>query len=319
MTWRHLDLFSGIGGFALAAREVWGNDYKTVAFCDNDWFCQQTLKKNFPGVPIYDDIRAVTNSISDRFQEATNKQEVERKGSGKLQIKQPRIMGKVNLLTGGFPCQPFSQAGLRKGEADNRYLWPEMFRVISEFQPDWVIGENVAGIINMVLGQVCADLESQNYEVQCFVIPAVAVNAPHRRDRVWVVANRKGAGTGSDKGRIWNKFIGKSGREKTDSHATYTTGKGLEGRKQSKRQGQHRQFSGIRSYQTRYSWHKNWLEVATRLCRVDDGLPKRVVRLPDGVISEARWRREALKCYGNAIVPQVVKEIMKGIYELRPS
>jgi len=156
----HLDLFSGIGGFALAAR--W-NGYRTVGFCDNEPYAQAVLKKHWPEVPCHKDIREVRGEL----------------------------YAGVTLLTGGFPCQPFSVAGKQRGKDDNRYLWPEMLRVIQEAKPAWIIGENVAGIVNLALDRIHADLEAQDYEVESFIIPACAVNAPHKRDRVWIVANSK--------------------------------------------------------------------------------------------------------------------------------
>jgi len=156
----HLDLFSGIGGFALAAK--W-NGYRTVGFCDNEPYAQAVLKKHWPEVPCHKDIREVRGEL----------------------------YAGVTLLTGGFPCQPFSVAGKQRGKDDNRYLWPEMLRVIQEARPTWIIGENVAGIVNLALDQVCADLEGQGYEVEPIIVPACAVDAPHRRDRVWIVGHSK--------------------------------------------------------------------------------------------------------------------------------
>ena len=153
----HIDLFSGIGGFALAAH--WAG-FKTEVFCERDEFCQKVLNKHWPAVPVISDIRDFDGS--------------DYRGA--------------DLLTGGFPCQPFSTAGKRQGEADDRFLWPEMLRVISEARPTWIVGENVSGIISMALDGVLADLESEGYATQAFVIPACAVNAPHKRDRVWIVA-----------------------------------------------------------------------------------------------------------------------------------
>jgi len=167
----HLDLFSGIGGFALAAK--W-NGYKTIGFCEQDKFCQSILKKHWPDTPIIEDIRQVRGEL----------------------------YPEISLLTGGFPCQPFSVAGERRGKDDNRYLWPEMLRVIRETRPRWIIGENVAGIVNMALDQVHVDLESEDYEVETIIIPACAVDAAHRRDRCWTVAHSKryGQPTGSERG-----------------------------------------------------------------------------------------------------------------------
>ena len=154
----HLDLFSGIGGFALAAK--W-NGYRTLAFCDNEPYAQAVLKKHWPDVPCHKDIREVRGEL----------------------------YAGVTLLTGGFPCQPFSVAGKQRGKDDNRYLWPEMLRVIREARPTWIIGENVAGIVNLALDTVCADLEGEGYEVEPIIVPACAVDAPHRRDRVWIMAH----------------------------------------------------------------------------------------------------------------------------------
>ena len=160
----HLDLFSGIGGFALAAK--W-NGYRTVGFCDNEPYAQAVLKKHWPEVPCHKDIREVRGEL----------------------------YAGVTLLTGGFPCQPFSVAGKQRGKDDDRYLWPEMLRIIQEARPTWIIGENVAGIVNLALDQVCADLEDQGYEVEPIIIPACSVDAPHRRNRVWIVANSNNKGS----------------------------------------------------------------------------------------------------------------------------
>ena len=154
-----LDLFSGIGGFSLGLERTGG--FKTVAFCEIDPFCRKVLAKHWPGVPIHEDVRALEGNA----------------------------MGHVDIITGGYPCQPFSLAGQRRGEADDRHLWPEMARLIAAVQPAWVIAENVAGHINMGLDDVLSDLEGRGYTATALVIPACAVNAPHRRDRVWIVAN----------------------------------------------------------------------------------------------------------------------------------
>ena len=160
----HASLFSGIGGFDLAAEWAgWTNLFN----CEIDYFCKTVLKYHFPDAIQYDNIKQTDFTI---------------------------WRGRIDVLTGGFPCQPFSLAGKRKGTDDERHLWPEMLRAIWEISPRWVVGENVFGIINwskgMVFEQVQADLEASGYEVQPFVLPACAVNAPHRRDRVWFVARR---------------------------------------------------------------------------------------------------------------------------------
>jgi len=183
----HLDLFSGIGGFAIAVDTVWPGS--THTFCDNDTFCQAVLNKHWPNSKIYGDIRELAADTRGEKQRGIP--------SGAREAVPAPWRGSFDLITGGFPCQPFSQAGKRKGTDDDRHLWPEMFRVIRAFTPTWVVAENVRGLLTLgggvVFEQVCADLEGAGYEVQPLVIPACAVNAPHRRDRVWFVANRKGA------------------------------------------------------------------------------------------------------------------------------
>ena len=158
MEMRLLDLFSGIGGFSYAAEKLVGG-YKTVAFCEMDEFCQKVLQKHWPEIPIYDDVRTL---------DATR-------------------LGRIDIVTGGYPCQPFSQAGKRQGEKDERHLWPEMLRIIKSCKPRYVVAENVAGHVNMGLDQVLTDLENQGYTTRPIIIPACAKNAPHRRDRVWII------------------------------------------------------------------------------------------------------------------------------------
>lgn len=155
---RHLDLFSGIGGFALAAR--WAG-IETVAFCEIDDFACKVLNKNFPGVPVHRDIRELDGSL----------------------------YAGIDIITGGYPCQPFSLAGARKGTGDDRHLWPEMFRIIRDAGPQYVVAENVIGHISLGFDAVCDDLEGEGYEVWAFIIPACAKDAPHKRDRVWIVAD----------------------------------------------------------------------------------------------------------------------------------
>ena len=172
-----LDLFSGLGGFSLGLERT--GCFETVAFCDNNKFSKLILDKHWKGTKIYDDIREITK---EKF-----------KTDG---IESP------DIITGGFPCQPFSVAGKQKGTSDDRHLWPEMFRIIKAFKPRFVIGENVRGIINIqdgvVFETVCTDLESEGYEVQPFIIPASGVGAPHRRERVWIIAHREESMVNSD-------------------------------------------------------------------------------------------------------------------------
>lgn len=197
---RHLDLFSGIGGFALAASWVWP-DHEVVAFCEMDKYCQQVLGKHWPGVPIIEDVKevtveAITNAAIQRLHHEKDEQILEGTGGREFLPLEPGTYGStenhgiiIDLLTGGFPCQPFSVAGKQRGDKDDRFLWPQMLRVIADTRPRWIIGENVAGIINMALDGVLSDLEAEGYTCWPVVIPACAKNAKHRRDRVWIIAH----------------------------------------------------------------------------------------------------------------------------------
>ena len=305
----HLDLFSGIGGFALSASWVWKAEHEIHSFIEIDPFCQKVLKKHWPEVPIISDIK-------------------EYKHNGTT----------VDLLTGGFPCQPFSCAGKQRGKEDDRYLWPEMLRIISEVRPTWIIGENVNGIINMGLDQVLSDLENENYEIQPFIIPACAINAPHRRDRIWIVANYVGRRCGTERecrgmapmgsGQTDNAMpltesdsdasdaespkceqpgrtrAGREGLANNNILTSNSSNKGLQG---GKRAGAHEEKkTAFRpASECNNTWNKPWLEVATRLCRVDDGVSRQMDRV------------NRLKALGNAIVPQVVVPIMQAIKELK--
>ena len=286
----HLDLFSGIGGFALAAG--WAG-FRTIGFCEIEPYAQAVLKKHWPQVPIHNDIR-------------------ELRGGGQ----------RIDLLTGGFPCQPFSVAGKRRGKDDDRHLWPQMLRIIEESKPSWIIGENVAGIIPMELDKVCADLEAVGYEVQPLVIPACAVDAPHRRDRVWILAHARNI--------CWRRGFangfGGNGERKNEKkvRATATTqasGSGKESetvadsessqsRQQTKRQGREdtrrggEDCGGVedsrREAVVERSGEAIWLP-ESGICRVSHGVRNRVDRI---------------KGLGNAIVPQVAYQIIKGIKEV---
>ncbi len=161
---KHLDLFSGIGGFSLGLESA--GLVETVAFCDFDKYCQQVLNKNFPGVPVYGDVKEL------------NYEKLKADG-----------IDQVDIITGGYPCQPFSVAGRKKGEQDPRHVWPEMFRLIKELRPTWVIGENVGGHIKLGLDSVLENLESEGYSARTFSISASSIGANHKRERVWIVAH----------------------------------------------------------------------------------------------------------------------------------
>lgn len=225
----HLDLFSGIGGFSLAARWVWGKEHNIIGFCEIDKFCQKVLKKHWPNVTIFPEIK-------------------ELKG---YQFEA------VDLITGGVPCQPASVAGKRRGTKDDRWLWKQTFEVIRHIKPRFCILENVRGILSleggMVFENLLLELESYGYETATFVIPACAVNAPHRRDRVWIIAKSK-------------------------ENASNTTGTGLEGEMRKIKQGNRGRFTTQDRRQSEY-WNENWYEIAAEFCRVDARIPNRVDRL----------------------------------------
>ena len=266
----HGSLFSGIGGFDLAAARV---GWKNVFQIEIDPFCQRVLQKNFPDAQRFSDIR-------------------EFDGTG--------FAGKIDVVSGGFPCQPFSVAGQRKGKNDDRALWHEMLRVIREIKPAWVVGENVAGIISMELDAVLSDLESIGYACQAFVVPACAVNALHRRDRVWVVANLD-----SKRQQQPQRVVAEiGGRAEYGDTAIDTNpdGAGREKRNvstQPKRPGLN---SWISSFGT-VEWQPN---DTSELLRAAYGLPGRV----DG-------RRARIKALGNAIVPQVDYQIFHAIEQVK--
>lgn len=267
MTMTHASLFSGIGGFDLAAEWAgWTNAFN----CEIDPFCRKVLKYHFPDAEQYEDIRTADFTI---------------------------WRDRIDVLSGGFPCQPFSLAGKRKGTEDDRYLWPEMLRVIRTVRPRWVVGENVFGIVNwsegMVFDKVCSDLEAAGYEVQPYIIPACGVGAPHRRDRCWFVAHR--ADTGIETMREGQDGV----------HAVGTAADADCGRLSIARETWGRQ-SGFKDG----CIISNWDDFPTQspVCSRNDGLSGELAGL-----SFPAWRRESIKACGNAIVPQVALQIFETI------
>lgn len=309
----HASLFSGIGGFDLAAREVgWNNVFQ----CEIDPFCQSVLKYYFPKTVLYEDIKR-TDFTSWK--------------------------GKIDVLTGGFPCQPFSVAGQRKGADDNRYLWPEMLRVIRETRPLWVIGENVAGITNMVqpgsetdvetksdqdeenyketileqeyiINTICDDLEREGYSVQPIIVPACGVGAPHMRDRVWFITHSNGS-----RGLQFGE------RRDIRDKEQYDQDKEPERHEQPSRFGgsgeayvisdsDNERLSTI-GITDRVSSAERWKDFPTQppVCRGNDGLPFNVDNL---TIPYGKWIKESIKTYGNAIVPQIAMKIFEIINKI---
>jgi DNA (cytosine-5)-methyltransferase 1 len=260
---RHGSLFSGIGGFDLASEWMgWENAFH----CEWNPFGQRVLKHYWPNAESFNDITKTDFS---------------------------KYYGTIDLISGGFPCQPYSAAGKRLGKEDERHLWPEMCRAIREIAPRYVVGENVRGLTNwnggMVFDEVCADLENLGYQVAPFIIPACSTNAPHKRERIWFVAYSERIRL-QERGQTTNIF----GKEKKTSE------KGSE--------------SSIHPEAncSRYFVSTNWQGFPTEstICSGDDGVPSEL----DG-ITLSKWKTESIKAYGNAIVPQVAYQIFKSIQD----
>lgn len=253
----HLDLFSGIGGFSLAFER---EGFRTIGFSEIDSYASAVLRKHWPNVHNYGDIRNIKGVSAD-------------------------------VITGGFPCQPFSVAGKQRGKEDNRYLWPEMLRVIKEVRPTFVVGENVAGIVILELDNCLSDLESIGYTALPFIVPACAVGAAHRRDRVWIIAHAN-----LNYGRIqsfsWKELKNKANTG-NDGSAQSMANSDMPGQSRWQKRQRKKQ---IRRDCSRF----NWPISKPSICRGDDGFPNRSHRL---------------KCLGNAIVPQVAQVIAKAIFE----
>lgn len=289
----HGSLFSGIGGFDLAAE--WSG-FTNLFNCEWEEFPRKVLKHHFPNAEQFGDIK--------EFNATT-------------------YSGRIDILSGGFPCQPFSVAGKRKGTEDERYLWKEMLRVIRECKPRWVVGENVRGICSWSNGLVfetcCSDLEALGYSVQSFIIPACATNAPHRRDRVWIVAyNHNGNGQKErlQAGRKIDVHGSERNRNAPDTERIrleHSKNQREMGRRQKKAQGERREFTHEPKTGREIDEWKSFPTIPP-IRGGNDGLPKEL----DG-ITFSKWRRESIKGYGNAIVPQVAHRIFESIkdYEKR--
>lgn len=310
----HASLFSGIGGAEVAASMM---GWRNLFHCEIQEFPRKVLQYWFPKSESYEDI---------------TKTDFTKWG------------GKIDVLTGGFPCQPFSVAGKRKGADDNRYLWPQMLRAVREIRPSWVVCENVAGIKTMVepmqetkmgrtddlfeeshiyreesrytFERICQDLEDIGYSVQAFNIPACSVGAPHRRERIWIVAHRADTRT---------KTMQRGGKDGILSNAATSNANGIRSRKRADKQKPKRERSRQTDLGTRRKrrapshkrpclWREKdkWATFPTQspVCRGNDGIPIRM----DGLsIPFGKWRQESIKAYGNAWVPQVAYEIFRAI------
>lgn len=284
---KHGSLFSGIGGFDLAAQWM---GWENVFHCEWNPFLQTCLNYYWPNAESFNDITKTNFS---------------------------KYANKIDVLSGGFPCQPYSQAGKRKGTEDSRHLWPEMLRAIREIQPSFVVGENVFGLINwskgMVLKQIKFEMEAEGYEVAIFILPACAVNAPHRRDRVWIVAYNA---TNADR----NRCNRSNSQNEINTSETY-----IDAQRDLKSVGRYvnnpdsigwdkvnneKQNFNKRKTKREFSAPSQWRGFPTQspICTGNDGFPAKL----DG-ITIREWREQTIKAAGNAIVPQVALQIFKAI------
>ena len=283
----HVDLCSGIGGFSLGFE--WAGLSRPILFCDIEPWSRQILKKHWPDVPIAEDVKELAND-PDRF-----------------------ISGRVDILTAGYPCQPFSVAGNQRGTEDPRHIYPYISRIVAHKRPTWCVFENVYGHVSLGLDEVLNDLEGQGYSTRPFIVPASAVNAPHKRDRLWIIA-RNMADTEGRKSREqteWQRGEGVGGgssdsggnkKERSEAMA-YTDNEGSQRRLSG---GQSEGWQGELGYSGRSSSahrqpEKDFWAVEPSVGRVAHGIPRRVDRL---------------KGLGNAIVPQIAQKIGETILKL---
>jgi DNA (cytosine-5)-methyltransferase 1 len=329
---RHFDVCSGIGGFSLGFR--WAALSEPVAFCEIDPYCQKVLAKNFPNIPIFNDVKELVND----------------------RPESTRTIPDHDILTSGYPCQPFSVAGQRRGEEDERNIWRFVFEIVKRKHPTWCVFENVYGHIAMGLDQVLHDMESEGYSTQTFVVPACSLNAPHKRDRLWIVGNSEHDGSLASKIRRGNEETSRgasqgqnqaeqssrtSGRKDNGTLAD-TKSKGLQGldkrsptistkgdeitdigtkgsrdknvantkcmgresrtsvREELAREESHGKFNNRSTDGSAQERARSWWDVEPNVGRVAYGIPSRVDRL---------------RGLGNAIVPQIAMQIGLSIKE----
>ena len=283
---KHLDLFSGIGGFSLGLEATGG--FKTVAFCEIEEYPRKVLRKHWPNIKQYEDIKKL------------NYEKLKSDG-----------IDSIDIITGGYPCQPFSNAGKKQGESDPRHLWPEMFRIIKECRPTWVVGENVSGHIKLGLDAVLSDLEGQGYGTRTFSISASSVGANHKRERIWILAHagralRQGSQFGEKNENETEKenanFAQRSGEASGSHVADAIEGDveaGRERRRAIRARHQEEGFPGHAAGRGENPW-EGWWTAEPEVGRMDHGIPRRVDRL---------------KCLGNSLIPMIPFLIGRSIME----
>jgi len=289
-----LDLFSGIGGFSYAGEKLVGG-FETVAFCEYDKHAQKVLRKHWPDTEIIDDVRELANDAE-------------------------RFRGSVDIICGGYPCQPFSLAGVRRGDKDDRHLWPEMLRIIQAVRPTWVIGENVAGHISMGLDEVLSSMEAAGYQARCYVIPAVAADARHRRDRCWIIAHADREGepaSAVDEQRLARAYVGDAQHD--GSFASGDIGRvqrkpdrQTQKIEQSEGSGDAGTSNAPNTASTRCESGQKWSRLGSEISRWQWWEPEPAVgRVANGVPGRVHRIRQL----GNSIVPQVAARILYAIKE----
>ena len=329
---RHFDVCSGIGGFSLGFR--WAALSEPVAFCEIDPYCQKVLAKNFPNIPIFNDVKELVND----------------------RPESTRTIPDHDILTSGYPCQPFSVAGQRRGEEDERNIWRFVFEIVKRKHPTWCVFENVYGHIAMGLDQVLHDMESEGYTTQTFVVPACSLNAPHKRDRLWIVGNSEHDGSlaskirrgneetsrGASQGQNQTEQSSRTSRRKDNGSLADTESERLQGfdkrsptistkgdeitdigtkgsgdknvantkcmgresgtsvREELAREESHGKFNNRSTDGSAQERARSWWDVEPNVGRVAYGIPSRVDRL---------------RGLGNAIVPQIAMQIGLSIKE----
>ena len=286
---RHFEVCSGSGGFSLGFR--WAALSEPVAFCEIDPYCQKVLAKNFPNIPIFNDVKELVND----------------------RPESTRTIPDHDILTSGYPCQPFSVAGQRRGEEDERNIWRFVFEIVKRKHPTWCVFENVYGHIAMGLDQVLHDMESEGYTTQTFVVPACGLNAPHKRDRLWIVCNL--ADTESEGLQGLDKrspTISAERDEITDIRTKGSRDKNVANskcmgresrtsvREELARKESHGKFNNRSTDGSAQERARSWWDVEPNVGRVAYGIPSRVDRL---------------RGLGNAIVPQIAMQIGLSIKE----